>query len=372
MRLITYAVRRLLLMILVLFGLSLLIFYLTRGLVPVNYALAPYVTPRMTDAVRLSIARSLNVATASCPSWSAFVDQQAGCVVPLWGQYLKWLTNVLSGNWGLTLLPGISGTDTTYHVFFSRFPYTVELALAGAALTVAIGIPLGIISATHNNRLPDHAARVVSLGGYSVPQFWFGAILQIIFVLYVRVNGGGLLPASGAVATGCGICFSAPGTVSFFTGLPVVDAVLSLNPAYFWDALVALILPALTLAITSIGAVSRIVRSSMMEALRQDYVTLARSKGLRERVVIYRHALRNALLPAITVSGLLAAYLLGGVVVIEIVFSWPGVGNTALVAAEVLDINFLELYVLVTAVIIVVVNLTVDILYAKLDPRIRY
>jgi ABC-type dipeptide/oligopeptide/nickel transport system permease component len=361
-------------MVFVLFGLSLLIFYLTRGLLPPNFALAPYVTPRMDDATRLSIARSLDVATQSCPSYTAFVDQAQGCVVPLWGQYLKWLANVLTGNWGLTLLPGISQTDTTLHVFFSRFPYTVELALAGAFLTIAIGIPLGIISATHNNKLPDHIARIFSIGGYSVPQFWFGATLQITFVLYVRVNGTGLLPAGLALPQTCGICLSIPNlsSVPHYTGLPVIDGIFSGNFAYFWDALVALILPALTLAITSIGAISRIVRSSMMESLRQDYVTLARSKGLKERVVVYRHALRNALLPALTVSGLLIAYLLGGVVVVEIVFSWPGVGNTALVAAQVLDINFLELYVLVTAVIIVMANLVVDILYVKLDPRIRY
>jgi peptide/nickel transport system permease protein len=372
MRLLAYAARRLLLMVLVLFGLSILIFYLTRGLLPPSFALAPYVTPRMDDATRLSVARGIDVATSSCPSWTAFVNQQSGCIVPLWGQYLTWLENALRGNWGLTLLPGISGTDTTWHVFSSRFPYTAELALAGAILAILIGVPLGIISATHNNKLPDHLARIFSVGGYSVPQFWFGAMLQIVFVLYVRVNGTGLFPASGALATTCGVCIANPGSISAFTGVPMLDALLSANPSYFWDALVALVLPALTLAITSVGAISRIVRSSMMDALRQDYITLARSKGLRERAVVYKHALRNALLPAVTVSGLLAAYLLGGVVVIEIVFSWPGVGNTALVAAEVLDINFLELYVLVTATIIVVINLAVDLIYAKLDPRIRY
>jgi ABC-type dipeptide/oligopeptide/nickel transport system permease component len=372
LRLYVYAIRRLLLMVVVLFGLSVLIFYLTRGLLPSNFALSAYITPRMDDAAKLSVARALNVATGSCPSYQAFVDQQSGCIVPLWGQYGSWLTNALTGNWGLTLLPGISGTDTTWHVFFSRFPYTAELAVAGAILTVLIGVPLGIVSATRNNKLPDHVARVVSLGGYSVPQFWFGAMLQIIFVLYLRVNGSGLLPANGALATTCGICFGNPGQITTLTGLPMLDALFSFNLPYFWDALVALILPALTLAITSIGAVSRIMRSSMMETLRQDYILLAKSKGLRDRVVVYRHALRNALLPVVTVSGLLAAYLLGGVVVIEIVFSWPGVGNTALVAAEVLDVNFLELYVLVTAVIIVVINLVVDLVYAKLDPRIRY
>jgi peptide/nickel transport system permease protein len=109
----------------------------------------------------------------------------------------------------------------------------------------------------------------------------------------------------------------------------------------------------------------------MMEVLRQDYILLARSKGLKDRVVIYRHALRNAILPAVTVSGLLVAYLLGGVVIVEIVFSWPGVGNASLAAANVLDINFLELYVLVTALIIVVTNLVVDVLYSIIDPRIR-
>ena len=343
-------------MVLVLFGLSLLIFYLTRGLLPPNFALAPYITPRMDDATRLSVAKALNVATSSCPSYTAFVQHQAGCLVPVWGQYTKWLENALTGNWGLTLLPGITGTDTTWHVFISRFPYTAELALAGAVIAILLGVPLGIISATHNNRLPDHVARIFSVGGYSVPQFWFGAMLQLVFVLYIRVNGTGLLPASGVLATSCGVCIPDP----------------SSTPAFLWDSFIALLLPALTLAITSIGAISRIVRSSMMESLRQDYVTLARSKGLRERVVVYRHALRNALLPAVTVSGLLAAYLLGGVVVIEIVFSWPGVGNTALVAAQNNDVNFLELYVLVTATIIVLINLAVDLVYAKLDPRIRY
>ncbi|HYW01387.1 MAG TPA: ABC transporter permease [Candidatus Acidoferrum sp.] len=372
MRLYEYAIRRLLLMVFVLFGLSLFIFYLTRGLLPPNFAISSYITPRMDDAAKLSVARSMGVATESCPSYSAFVAQQIGCITPLWGQYAGWLKNALTGNWGLTLLPGVSGSDTTWHVFFSRFPYTAELAIAGAILTILLGIPMGVISATHNNKLPDHISRVISLGGYSVPQFWFGAMLQIVFVLYIRFNGAGLLPGSSALATTCGICFSDPGRITSYSGLPIVDAILSLNFPFFWDSIVALILPAFTLAITSIGAITRIMRSSMMDVLRQDYILLAKSKGLKDRVVIYKHALKNALLPTVTVSGLLAAYLLGGVVIIEIVFSWPGVGNTALVAAEVLDINFLELYVLVTAVIIVLTNLVVDLIYAKLDPRIRY
>jgi len=360
------------LLVFVLFALSLLMFYLTRGLLPPTFALTSYLTPRMNDQARLLLAQGLGVATNSCPSFTAFTNQQPGCVVPLWGQYLGWLKNVLSGNWGYSLLPGIAGTETTWDVFFSKFPYTAELAVAGGVLTIVVAIPLGIISATHNNKIPDHISRMISLGGYSIPQYWFGAMLQIIFVLYARVGESSLLPANGAFATTCALCIANPGHATAYTGLPLIDGLLSGNLAVFWDSLIPLILPAVTLAITSIGALTRIVRSSMMEALRQDYILLARSKGLKERVVIYRHALRNALLPAITVSGLLMAFLFGGVVVIELVFSWPGVGNASLVAATVFDINFLELYVLVTAMIIVVTNLLVDILYAKIDPRIRY
>jgi ABC-type dipeptide/oligopeptide/nickel transport system permease component len=371
LKLYEYIIRRLALMIFVLFALSLLIFYLTRGLLPPSTALAPYISPRIGDAGKLSLARALGVATATCPSFQAFASEASGCIVPLWGQYYGWLTNVLTGNWGFTLLPGIAGTASTWDIFFSRFAYTAELAIWAAVLTIVIGIPLGIVSATHNNKLPDHASRIVSLGGYSVPQFWFGAMLQILFVLYVRVNGSGLFDATGALSTTCGICFRSPGGITAYSGLPVLDALLSLNFPYFWDSFVALSLPAVTLAITSIGALTRIVRSSMMDVLRQDYILLARSKGLKDRVVIYKHALRNAILPAVTVSGLLVAYLLGGAVIVEIVFSWPGVGNASLAAADVLDINFLELYVLVTAVIIVVTNLVVDVLYSIIDPRIR-
>lgn len=372
MRLYIYILRRLILMVFVLFALSLLIFYLTRGLLPPTTALAAYITPRMTDSAKLSVARALGVATSSCPSYQAFTSLQSGCVVPVWAQYGSWLGNVLAGNWGYSLLPNVAPLTPTWDAFWSRFPFTAELAIAAAILTVALGVPMGIISATHNNKLPDHLSRIVSLGGYSVPQFWFGAVLQIIFVLYLRVNGLGLLSTSSAVSTACGICFPNPGSVTPFTGAPVIDAILSLNGRYLWDSLLALILPALTLAITSIGAITRIVRSSMLDALRQDYVTLARSKGLRERAVVYRHALRNAVLPAVTISGLLVSYLMGGVVVVEIVFSWPGVGNASLAAANVLDVNFLELYVLVTAVIIIVTNLMVDVVSALIDPRIRY
>jgi ABC-type dipeptide/oligopeptide/nickel transport system permease component len=373
LKLYEYAIRRILLMGLVLFGLSLMMFYLTRAFLPPSFALAPYIHPSMNDAQKLALAQTLGVATQSCPSFQAFSLLQHGCLVPVYAQYSGWLSDVLKGDWGLTLIPGISSTPvTTLSVFFDRFPYTAQLAVMGAILTILIGIPLGIVSATRNNRWPDHISRIVSLGGYSIPQFWFGYVLLIFFVLYVRVDGLGLLPGSFSLTPNCFICFANAGTAHAYTGAPIIDGILSGNFRYAWDSFVSMILPAVTLSITSIGALTRIVRSSMLEVLKQDYILLARSKGLQERVVVYRHALRNALLPAVTVAGLLTAFLFGGVVVIEIVFDIPGVGYTSLLAANAFDINFIELYVLVTALIIVVTNLAVDIIYAKLDPRIRY
>ena len=372
MKLYEYAIRRIVLMVGVLVALSFIMFYLARGLLPPTTALAPFITPRMNDIEKLSLAQSLGVATASCPSFGAFSVQAAGCVVPLWGQYIGWLQQIVSGNWGYTLLPGIAGTQTTWNVFWARFPFTAELAIGASILTILIGFPLGIISATHNNKPPDHASRIIALGGYSLPQFWFAAILQIVFVLYVTLGGSGILPGSGSLSTTCGLCLANIGTIHTYSGMPMLDSLLSGNIPYFWDSLLALILPALVLSITSIGALTRIIRSSMLETLRQDYILLARSKGLKERVIVYKHALRNAVLPAVTISGLLVAFFLGGAVVIEDVFSCPGVGSTAVAAISVVDVNFIELYTLVTALIIVVANLAVDIIYAKVDPRIRY
>ncbi len=376
MKLYEYVARRLVLMVFVLFAVSLIVFYLTRGVLPAGSALAPYITPRMNDAAKLSTAVGLGVAEPSCPSWIAFNKAAPGCIVPLWQQYFSWLQNIFAGNWGFSLLPDIGSGQTTWGLFTSRFPYTAELAVAGAILTVVIALPMGIVSATHNNKVPDHVSRIIALTGYSMPVFWLAFLLQLIFVVYVTIhvtNGSvGLLPSNGVLPTNCGICFTNPGNIYTYTGAPIIDAIFSGNGMYFWDAVVALTLPAVTLSFSTLGALTRIVRSSMMEALKQDYILLARSKGLRERTVVYRHALKNALLPAITISGLILATLLGGVVIVEYIFSWPGIGAAALSASLYLDINFLELYTLVTALIIVVSNLGVDVLYAFLDPRIRY
>jgi ABC-type dipeptide/oligopeptide/nickel transport system permease component len=209
-------------------------------------------------------------------------------------------------------------------------------------------------------------SRVVALTGYSTPAYWFGFMLQLIFFYYFSVWGLPNLPSHGAISD------SLSTTVTPITGIPVIDGLLVGNPGYSWDAFLHIILPAFTLAFISLGYLARLVRASMLEVLRQDYIILARSKGLSERVVIYRHALRNALIPAATVSGLLLAGLLGGALITEYVFTWPGVGRLSLMAIFEGDANFIIFYTLVTAVIIVIANLVVDVLYVFLDPRIKY
>ncbi|MHB8566026.1 MAG: ABC transporter permease [Nitrososphaerales archaeon] len=376
MKLYEYAFRRLILLVFVLFAVSIIVFYLTRAALPPVTALAPFINPRMNDITKLAQAKSVGVATSSCPSWGDFTSGTPGCIVSPYIQYFTWLEDAFSGNWGYSLIPGIGAGTSTWNLFTSRFPLTAQLALAAGVLTIIVAVPLGVISATHSNKVPDHLSRILAISGYSMPIFWLGYLLQIIFVIYVRIHFGnlsiGLLQSNGVVATQCGICVSDPGTIHTYTGMPVFDAILSGNATYGWDALVALILPTITLAYATLAALTRVVRSSMMEALRQDYILLARSKGIKERTVIYRHAFRNAMLPAITIAGLIFASLLGGVVITETIFSWPGVGQAALEASLYFDVSFLELYTLVTALIIVLANLGVDILYAFLDPRIRY
>ena len=346
MKLCEYIARRLILMIFVLFGVSAIVFYLARGFPRGVAPWAQYITVKMTAQQIQEIIKAHGF------------DQ------PLHIQYFYWLQDIFRGDWGFTG-PWAQGRPVN-DVFFRRFPYTVELSVAAIILTVAIGLPLGIISALRNNRLPDHISRIIALTGYSTPSYWFGFILQLVFFYYFYLWGLPNLPSSGAI-TGRLI-----GTVPRVTGVPVLDGLLAGNLEYTWDAFRHLILPAFSLSFISLGFLSRIVRASMLEVLRQDYITMARSKGLKERVVIYRHALKNALIPAVTLTGLFFAFLLGGAMITEFVFAWPGVGQLSLLAVFQGDSNFLLLFSLAMAVIIVIANLIVDIAYFFLDPRIKY
>jgi peptide/nickel transport system permease protein len=331
-------------MIFVLFGISVIVFYLARGFPTGMDPVAPYITQRMTSE-QIAEVRRIH-----------------GFDRPLYEQYVFWLRDVLRGDWGLT------GTwaqgRPVIRVFLLSFPYTIQLSIAATILTVGIGLPLGIISAVRNNRLPDHISRIIALTGYSTPSYWFGFMLQLVFFYYFSLWGLPHLPSTGASGM--------VGAVSRVTGMPVLDGLIAGNLAYTADALTHLILPAFSLSFISLGFLARIVRASMLEVLRQDYIILARSKGLKERVVIYRHALKNGLIPAVTLTGLFFAGLLGGAMITEFVFALPGVGQLSLQAVLQNDSNFILLYTLVLAAIIVTANLVVDIAYVFLDPRIKY
>jgi ABC-type dipeptide/oligopeptide/nickel transport system permease component len=343
MKLYQYVIRRLILMIFVLFGVSVVVFYLGRGFPQAFNPLTQYINPKMPRSVQEEIIKA------------------HGFDRPIYEQYFFWLRDVFKGDWGNS--NWANGLPVS-EVFFSRFPYTVELSVAAVIITVAVGLPLGIISALKNNKLPDHISRIIALTGYSTPAYWFGYILQLVFFYYFLLWGLPNLPSSLAI--------SGDYTVAKVTGMPILDGLLAGNISFSWDAFVHLILPATSLAFISLGYLARIVRASMLEVLRQDYITMARSKGLKERVVIYRHALKNALIPAVTLTGLFFAGLLGGALITEYVFQWPGVGRASLLAVFQGDSNFLLLYSLVIAAIIVIANLAVDVLYVFLDPRIKY
>lgn len=345
MKIYEYVIRRLVLMIFVLFGVSAIVFYLARGFPAAFAPWAQYITFRMKPAQIDAIIKAHGF------------DQ------PLYVQYWYWLVDVFHGDWGFS---NWANGLPTYEVFTSRFPFTVELTIAAVIMTVAIGIPLGILSALKNNTAADHASRIIALTGYSTPAYWFAYILQLVFFYYFYVWGLPNLPSGGAISQGLA------SAVPALTGMPIMDGILAGNLTYTADAFAHMILPAFNLSFISLGYLARIVRASMLEVLRQDYIIMARSKGLSERIVIYRHALRNALIPAMTLTGLFFAGLLGGAIITETVFSWPGVGYVSLRAVFQGDSNFLLLYSLVTALIIVVSNLVVDVMYVFLDPRIKY
>jgi ABC-type dipeptide/oligopeptide/nickel transport system permease component len=339
-----YVLKRLLQLVFVLLAISLLVFTLSRGF-PTKYpAWLEYVT-----------------ATAN-PDQIATIKAQHGFNLPIYEQYFYWLRDIITGNWGISHW---AGDQSTFHVFQSRFPLTVELAVSAMIVAIAVGIPLGIISATRSNRLPDHISRIMALSGYSIPVFWLGFLFQLLFAYYFKIWKLPTLPSSGYTDS------SFIHNVRVITGIPILDGILTLNIPYLDSSIIHLILPMLTLSFVLMGFLARTTRSSMVDVLRQDFILLARSKGLSERVVIYRHALRNALIPTLTIGGVLFSYIIGGSVVIELVFSWPGVGWAALQAAFANDTNFLMLYSIVAAFIIGIISLVIDISYSILDPRIK-
>lgn len=244
------------------------------------------------------------------------------------------------------------------------FPATVELALAAMIVAIAFGIPLGIIAAVKFRSLADALTMSLALLGVSIPVFWLGWMLVYLLSVVPSYYGLNLFPISGRI--------SLQYTVTPITHLIVLDALLEGNWQAAGDALWHLVLPALTLGTIPLAIVAKITRSGMLDVLRSDYIRTARAKGLSERAVLLHHALRNALVPILTVIGLQTGLLLGGAVLTEHIFAWPGVGRLAFDAISNRDMPLVNGVILLFATVFVVVNTIVDLLYAAVNPRIRY
>jgi len=323
-----YVVRRLVQMIVVLLGISVLVFALLH-LVPGD----PAAILLGQQATAEDIARLRHV---------------MGFDRPLWYQFVRYVTRAARGDLGMSIFLG--GQPVTV-LIATRLPATAELALTAMALAVAIGVPVGVVSAVRQYSLIDIVGMAVTQVGVSMPVFWLGMLLILLFSLQLR-----WLPTFGR-----GVPLSA-----------AFAALLAGHGAPLLDSVRHLAMPAMTLALSAIVLITRMVRSAMLEVLGQDYVRTARSKGLSARAVTYRHALRNAVLPVLTIVGLQAGALLGGAVVTETIFGWPGVGQLLINAIGQRDFPIVQGTALLTALVFSGINLAVDIAYAWLDPRIRY
>jgi peptide/nickel transport system permease protein len=311
----SYLVRRLFLMMLTLFGISIIIFTLLR-IVPGNVVDILFAAGGFVD-----------------PAEKAKIEADLGLDKSIPMQYAAWIGGLAKGDLGYSYV----SEKRTLDEILPRIPITARLAALALMFSVSIGVPLGVLSAVRQDTWLDYVLRVVSLSGLSLPSFWLGMLILMAFV-----------------AT----------TDSF----PIYSAA----PDSFWQALLMYTVPAAVVGFRSSALLMRMTRSSMLEVMRQDYIRTARSKGATENSVNYRHALRNAMLPVVTVIGMEAAFLIGGLIVTETVFNIPGVARFLVEAIRWRDYPIVQNLVMLVAVIVVTVNFAVDMLYAVLDPRIKY
>ena len=277
-----------------------------------------------------------------------------GLDLPMWDRYWIFLRGLLHGDLGIS----ISSQRPVIDDIAQYAPATVELSTVAFILSVLFGLPLGVVAAMKRDSWIDHVARAVSLVGVSAPTFWLAFIFLAVFYGWL-----GIAPGPGQI----GADQFPPPTV---TGFMLIDAPLAGQWQTFWDAIGHLILPSIVLASATMGLITRTTRAAMLEALSQDYIRVARAKGLRRRVIMLGHALPNALLPVVTLGGLAYAQLLTGTVLTETIFSWPGLGRYTFQSAVILDFPAIMGVTLVVAVVYVIVNLVVDVSYALLDPRV--
>jgi peptide/nickel transport system permease protein len=289
------------------------------------------------------------------PAMVAHARDRLGLDRPLWVQYVLYMRNALTGDLGRSLV----NRKPVVEDLAAFWPATAELALAAIALSAVLGIPLGVLSAVRAGRWLDRLITPGSVFLGSMPIFWLG--LMAVLVFYRVLD---LLPAGGRLTVGV----TAPAAV---TGLLLVDSLLARDPRAFADALRHLVLPAFILSVISLAMVTRVTRAAMLDILHEDYLRTARAKGLSEPRIVLKHALRNASVPILTVIGIQLGQLIGGVVVTETIFSWPGLGLYAVTAVENQDYPAIMAVTLLTTVVYVMINLVVDQLYPLLNPQMR-
>lgn len=282
------------------------------------------------------------------------IRHDMGLDLPPLERYGHFLSNSVKGDFGVSYFHRRPVAD----VIVERLPATIELTLVALIVALVTAIPLGVLAAVKKNTLFDRAATVTSLMGISLPGFWFGLLLILLFGVTFQI-----LPVSGRSDLDTSI---AP-----VTHFLLIDTLLAGNPKAWWDALLHLIMPALTLGLPMAAVLMRVTRTSMLEVLRQDYVTFAEAKGLRPMRVLFRHALKNALIPTVTVAALEVGSLLGGSMIVETVFGWPGLGRLVVDSIFTRDYPLVQAAVLLYAFIYVLLNFIADILYTLLNPRVR-
>ena len=311
----TYLVRRFFLMILTLFGMSVIIFVMLR-LVPGNIADILFDSAGYVD-----------------PAAKARLEAELGLDLPIPIQYAHWMGGLLTGDLGISYVSEMPAAEE----LAPRIPITAKLAGLSLFFSVLFGVPLGVISAVKQNRPIDYILRVISLSGLSLPAFWLALLILMAFVTYF-------------------------GEIPIYTD----------PPDTLWDELLLYSVPAAAVGFRSSALIMRLTRSSMLEVMRQDYIRTARSKGASENAINYHHALKNAILPVITIIGIEAAFLVGGLIITETVFNIPGVAHFLVEAILKRDYPIVQNLVMLIALVVVVVNFIVDLTYAALDPRIKY
>jgi peptide/nickel transport system permease protein len=336
MPILSYVLKRLLYLVPVLLGVTLLVFVISHAI--------PGDPARMMAGQKASHEAVENL------------RRSMGLDRPLPEQYATYLLGLLRGDLGFS----IRNQRPVVEDLQDFFPATLELSLVSMLLCVSVGLPLGIISAVRRNRPIDHASRVFSVFGVSMPVFWLGLMLLLLFYRTL-----GWLPGSGRLD----IHTDPPAQV---TGLYLIDTLVEGSLGKFGDALRHILMPAFCLSYVYLAIITRIVRSSMISVMGLDFITTARANGISEAAIILKHCLKNSLIPTVTITGLSIGELLGGAILTETIFNWPGMGKYVVDSVNFLDFPAMMGFTLVVALAYVLINLAVDVLYAFLDPQIRY